>query len=76
MVSWGLRAPGQPGRGRDGPFWGPFVDGTGGGGWLLCVFGLAGSPRSAWGRFGWWLAIGLVLYVFYDYRHSVLGKKK
>lgn len=39
---------------------------------LACVFVMAGLPRSAWERFGWWLAIGLVLYFSYGFRHSRL----
>jgi len=37
-----------------------------------CVFIMYGLPRSAWERFGIWLAIGLVLYFLYGYRHSRL----
>jgi APA family basic amino acid/polyamine antiporter len=37
-----------------------------------CVFIMAGLPRTAWERFGWWLLIGLVLYFTYGYRHSKL----
>jgi APA family basic amino acid/polyamine antiporter len=36
---------------------------------------MIGLPTLAWVRFGWWLAIGLLLYVFYGYRHSALGAK-
>jgi APA family basic amino acid/polyamine antiporter len=31
-----------------------------------------GLPRSAWERFGVWLAIGLVFYFLYGFRHSRL----
>jgi basic amino acid/polyamine antiporter, APA family len=37
-----------------------------------CLFIMKGLPRSAWERFGIWLAIGLVLYFFYGMRHSKL----
>src|SRR5712671_1946272 len=35
-----------------------------------CVFIMYGLPRSAWERFGIWLAIGLVFYFLYGFRHS------
>jgi APA family basic amino acid/polyamine antiporter len=37
-----------------------------------CIFIMRGLPASAWYRFGWWLAIGLVLYFSYGVRHSKL----
>jgi APA family basic amino acid/polyamine antiporter len=37
-----------------------------------CVFIMAGLPRQAWERFGIWLAIGLLIYGLYGYRHSRL----
>lgn len=37
-----------------------------------CLFIMRGLPRQAWERFGLWLAIGLLIYVFYGYRHSRL----
>jgi APA family basic amino acid/polyamine antiporter len=55
------------------PFRVPFVHLVGISGALLCVFVMVGLPRLAWVRFGWWLAIGLLLYVSYGYRHSALG---
>ena len=55
---------------RPRPFRVPFV-------WLVslvsasaCVFVMTGLPRQAWERFFVWLLIGLVIYVFYGYRHS------
>jgi APA family basic amino acid/polyamine antiporter len=58
----------DPSRAR--PFRVPFV-------WPVCLLGAAaclfimqGLPRQAWERFGIWLAIGLLLYVVYGYRHS------
>jgi APA family basic amino acid/polyamine antiporter len=33
---------------------------------------MAGLPTHAWERFAIWLALGLVLYVVYGYRHSRL----
>jgi APA family basic amino acid/polyamine antiporter len=37
-----------------------------------CVFVMKGLPSAAWERFGLWLAIGLVIYLVYGYRNSVL----
>jgi len=31
-----------------------------------------GLPRTAWERFGIWLAIGAVFYFSYGYRHSLM----
>jgi APA family basic amino acid/polyamine antiporter len=41
-------------------------------GMAACVFIMQGLPAQAWVRFGWWLAVGLVLYAAYGYRHSRL----
>jgi basic amino acid/polyamine antiporter, APA family len=57
---------------RPRPFRVPFVHAVGLIGAALCIITMLGLPHSAWVRFGWWLAIGLVLYVAYGYRHSVL----
>ncbi|HEU4408126.1 MAG TPA: amino acid permease [Polyangiaceae bacterium] len=37
-----------------------------------CLFVMQGLPPHAWVRFGIWLAIGLVLYFAYGFRHSTL----
>ena len=37
-----------------------------------CLYVMAGLPGLAWRRFGWWLLIGIVLYVAYGYRNSTL----
>jgi len=31
-------------------------------------------PATAWERFGYWMAIGLVLYFVYGFRHSTLRR--
>ena len=60
----------EPDRPR--PFKVPFVWPVAHPGHAACVFVMAGLPRQAWERFGIWLAIGLVVYVFYGYSHSRL----
>ena len=62
----------EPGRHR--PFKVPFV-------WVIaplgvaaCLFIMVGLPYQAWERFGLWLAVGIVLYVVYGYKHSKLRK--
>ena len=37
-----------------------------------CLYTMLGLPRTAWERFGIWLAIGVVIYGFYGYRHSLI----
>lgn len=39
---------------------------------VACVFIMVGLPYQAWERFGLWLAVGLVLYGFYGFKHSKL----
>ncbi len=59
---------------RPRPFRVPFVWPVCLGGAAACVFVMKGLPRQAWERFGWWLVIGLVIYVAYGYRNSVLRR--
>jgi len=59
---------------RPRPFRVPFVYVVGVASALLCVFVMRGLPQLAWIRFGWWLAIGLVLYFFYGHGHSTLRR--
>ena len=40
-----------------------------------CLFVMAGLPRQAWERFALWLAVGVVLYAAYGYRHSRLRRQ-
>jgi basic amino acid/polyamine antiporter, APA family len=37
-----------------------------------CVFIMTGLPMQAWERFLIWLGLGILIYVFYGYRHSRL----
>ena len=64
----------EPDRPR--PFRVPYVHVVGILGAALCIITMFGLPKLAWVRFGWWLAIGAVLYVAYGYRHSVLRTGK
>jgi basic amino acid/polyamine antiporter, APA family len=44
-------------------------------GMLSCLYIMYGLPPQAWERFGWWLGIGLLLYIVYGYRNSKLRTK-
>jgi APA family basic amino acid/polyamine antiporter len=37
-----------------------------------CIFVMLGLPAEAWTRFGGWLALGLLVYAGYGWRHSRL----
>ena len=39
---------------------------------FFCLGMIAHLPRTSWIRFGLWLAVGLVVYTLYGYRHSHL----
>ena len=60
----------EPDRPR--PFRVPFVWPVAILGAIACAFIMYGLPVQAWRRFGWWLTIGLAIYVLYGYRHSRL----
>jgi APA family basic amino acid/polyamine antiporter len=60
----------DPGRPR--PFRVPFVWAVSLIGAGACFYVMAGLPRQAWVRFGWWLLIGLLIYFAYGYRRSRL----
>jgi APA family basic amino acid/polyamine antiporter len=57
---------------RPRPFRVPFVWGVSLVGAVACVYIMMGLPAHAWERFGYWLALGLILYFVYGYRHSRL----
>jgi APA family basic amino acid/polyamine antiporter len=59
---------------RPRPFRVPFVWPVTLTGTAACLYTMYGLPPTAWERFGWWLAIGLVLYFAYGFRHSILRK--
>ncbi len=60
----------EPDRPR--PFKVPLVWVVGPLGAAACAFIMVGLPVQAWERFGLWLALGLVVYAAYGYRHSRL----
>ncbi len=60
----------EPDRPR--PFRVPFVWPVAVLGAIACAFIMYGLPPQAWRRFGWWLAIGIAIYLLYGYRHSRL----
>jgi len=69
-----FRVPGEiTFRGRVIPvgLWAVSVVGAG-----ACIFVMTGLPRTAWERFGIWLAIGLALYFMYGYRNSTLRRAR
>ncbi|HZI42862.1 MAG TPA: amino acid permease [Gemmatimonadaceae bacterium] len=61
---------------RPRPFKVPFVWPVTVLGSVLCLYVMRGLPRQAWERFGWWLAIGLVLYFSFGFRNSTLRRGK
>jgi APA family basic amino acid/polyamine antiporter len=61
---------------RPRPFRVPFVWPVTLTGTAACLYTMYGLPPTAWERFGWWLALGLVLYFVYGFRHSVLRNSR
>ena len=59
---------------RPRPFRVPFVWPVGILGAAACIFVMRGLPASAWIRFGIWLIIGILIYIVYGRRHSVLRR--
>jgi APA family basic amino acid/polyamine antiporter len=59
---------------RPRPFRVPFVWPVTLIGAAACIFVMYGLPGIAWKRFLWWLAIGLVLYFLYGFKHSTLRR--
>ncbi|HEU4786715.1 MAG TPA: amino acid permease, partial [Gemmatimonadaceae bacterium] len=55
---------------RPRPFRVPFVWPVSLLGAAACLFIMKGLPYQAWERFGVWLVIGLLIYMFYGFRHS------
>jgi basic amino acid/polyamine antiporter, APA family len=41
---------------------------------LLCLMLMFSLPWENWLRLGVWLAIGLVIYIFYGHKHSVMAR--
>ena len=62
----------EPGRER--PFRVPYVWVIAPAGVAACVFIMVGLPRQAWVVFGYWLLIGMTVYIGYGYRHSKLRR--
>jgi APA family basic amino acid/polyamine antiporter len=60
---------------RPRPFKVPFVGGVTVLSAAGCLFIMKGLPRTAWERFGIWLAVGLMVYFLYGYRHSKLSSR-
>ncbi len=58
---------------RPRPFRVPYVWLVAPAGALSCAYVMLGLPPAAWVRFGVWMALGVVLYFAYGYRHSRLG---
>jgi len=60
---------------RHRPFKVPFVWAIAPLGVAACLFIMVGLPYQAWERFSLWLAVGIVVYAVYGYKHSKLRQK-
>jgi APA family basic amino acid/polyamine antiporter len=56
------------------PFHAPVIWLTAPLGALLCLYIMTGLGAPTWIRFVGWFAVGVVIYAFYGYRHSLLRK--
>jgi APA family basic amino acid/polyamine antiporter len=61
---------------RERPFRVPFVWGVALAGAGACIYTMKGLPTHAWERFGIWLALGILIYVVYGYRKSLLHARQ
>ena len=43
---------------------------------LFCLILMFSLPAANWLRLGVWMLVGMLIYVFYGYRHSVLGRQR
>jgi APA family basic amino acid/polyamine antiporter len=43
---------------------------------LACLYVMMGLPRTAWFRFGIWMAAGVAVYYAYGYRHSRVAARR
>jgi APA family basic amino acid/polyamine antiporter len=59
---------------RERPFRVPLVWVVAPLGVAACIFIMVGLPYQAWERFGIWLVIGILLYIFYGVKHSKLRR--
>jgi basic amino acid/polyamine antiporter, APA family len=61
---------------RPRPFRVPFVWPVAVLGALACLYTMKGLPIQAWERFGYWLALGLILYFAYGFQNSRLHGRR
>ncbi len=60
---------------RERPFRVPFVWFVAPLGAVSCLYVMSGLPRTAWYRFGIWMAVGAAIYFLYGLRHSRLTSR-